>query len=143
MYPILHSRLATPVALTSLAIWCAFALLVFTIGASPKVTTTTAPVNNARGDLIAFATADVDEPQVSATAIKSDRLPLPLPSSPLPSPPVAEAATAKPAEAIDYSQTEAEQVRSAHAEALDLCQRHGMHKKYFSVGRRQSWRCER
>ena len=143
MHPHLHSRLATPVALTSLAIWCAFALLVFTIGASPKVTTTAAPVSNAPGDPIAFATADVDEPQVSAGAIKSDRLPIPPASSPLPSAPVAEAATLKLAEAIDYAQVQAAQLRSARAEAPDLCQRHGMHKRYFNVGRRQSWRCER
>src|SRR4051794_23077986 len=127
MHPLLHSRLATPFALTSLAIWCAFALLVFTIGASPKVTTTAAPVSKAGGDGIAFATADVDEPQVAAGAIKSDRLPLPPPSSLLSPPPVAEAATPKPTEAIDFAQVQAAQLRSAHAEAPDLCQRHGMH----------------
>jgi hypothetical protein len=88
-------------------------------------------------------TADIGEPQVSASAMKSDRLPLPPSLSPSPSPPVAEPVTLKPAEAIDYAQADAEHLRSYHAEAPDLCQRHGMHKRYFTVGRRQSWRCER
>jgi hypothetical protein len=128
--------------LTSLAIWCGFGLLVFIIGASPKVTTTAASATNEAVKTIDLAVADFDEPQVSpASAVKGDRLPL-LSSLP-PSQPTAEPEQLKPAEALDYAQAEAEHVRSAHAEALDLCQRHGMHKRYFNVGRRQSWRCER
>jgi hypothetical protein len=119
-----------------------FALLVFAIGAGPKVATTAARAVNDGDSIIALAVADVDEPQVSASIMKSDRLPLPPPSPSLSSP-AAEAPTPKSAEAIDYAQAEVERVRSAHAEAPDLCQRHGMHKRYFNVGRRQSWRCER
>jgi hypothetical protein len=138
MHPPLGSRLATTIWLTSLAIWCGFGLLVFAIGASPKVTTTVAPAaTNEGARAIALAVADVDELQAPTTA-KSDR-PLPPPSL-LPSPPTAETAAPK---ALDYAQAEAEHVRHAYAEAPDLCQRHGMHKRYFSVGRRQSWRCER
>jgi len=141
MHPLLGSRLATPVALTSLAIWCGFALLVFSIGASPKVPTTAAPATNEVAEAVALTVADVEEPQVPASAIKGDRLPL-LSSLP-PSQPTAEPEQLKPAEALDYAQAEAEHVRSARAEAPDLCQRHGMHKRYFTVGRRQSWKCER
>lgn len=32
--------------------------------------------------------------------------------------------------------------RERHA-SRDVCQRHGMHKRYFRSGRRQSWRCAR
>jgi hypothetical protein len=140
MYPLLRSRLVAPVAF-SLAIACAFALLLFTIGATPRVTATTAPAV-ARGS--ALTVAEADGPQESASSRKGDRLPLPPRSSPPPSSlPAAEPAAPKPAEAFDYAQAEAEQVRGVHAEAPDLCQRHGMHKHYFNVGRRQSWRCER
>jgi hypothetical protein len=143
MYPLLRSSLATPIALVSLTIWCAFAALVFSIGASPRVPTTATPAVNPNHRVIALTVADVDEPQAPATTTKSDRLPLTPRSSTMPSPPDAEPAALKTAEAFDYAQAEAEQVRRAHAEALDLCQRHGMHKRYFNVGRRQSWRCER
>lgn len=142
MHPLLGSRLATLVALTGLAIWCGFALLGFTSGVSPKVTKRAAPATNEAVEAIDLAVADFDEPQVpAASAIKGDRLPL-LSSLP-PSQPTAEPKQLKPAEALDYAQAEAEHVRSARAEALDLCQRHGMHKRYFTVGRRQMWRCER
>lgn len=137
MPPLLQSRLATLVALTSLAIWCAFALLVFSIGASPKVTTTASLAINQGATVISLTAADVDELQVPATTTKSDRLPLP-PLSPL-----AETAVPKPAEAFDQAQAEADRARHAYAAAPDLCQRHGMHKHFFNVGRRQSWRCER
>ena len=142
MHPPLGSRLATPVALTSLAIWFGFGLLVFAIGASPKVITTVAPATDEGAEAITLAVADVDELQAPATTAKSDRLPLRSPSAP-PSSLTAEPAVLKPAEALDYAQAEAEHVRHAYAEAPDLCQRHGMHKRYFNVGRRQSWRCER
>ena len=93
-------------------------------------------------EAIDLAVADFDEPQVpAASAIKGDRLPL-LSALP-PSQPTAEPEQLKPAEALDYAQAEAEHIRNARAEALDLCQRHGMHKRYFNVGRRQMWRCER
>ena len=142
MHPLLVSRLATLLALASLAIWCGFALLVFIIGASQKVTTTAAPATNDAAGGFDLAIADFREPQVSAaSATKGDRLPL-LSSLPPPQP-TPEPEQLKPAEALDYAQAEAEHVRRAHAEALDLCQRHGMHKRYFKVGRRQSWRCER
>jgi len=50
----------------------------------------------------------------------------------LPDPPAEPAPAIKPAEAIDYAQAEAEkQVRRAHAEAPDLCERHGMHKDFL------------
>jgi hypothetical protein len=68
--------------------------------------------------------------------MKSDRL---LPSAP--TPPVEPAPVIKPAEAFDYAQAEAEkQVRRAHAEAPDLCERHGMHKVWTN---RYAWRCRR
>lgn len=144
MRPIEHSRLTTALTLTSLAIWCAFALLVFTIGASPKVAKTVVPAIDRSAGVVALAVADVDEPQLPAVTTKGDQLSLPPRSlSPQPSPLPAEPAALKPAEAIDYAQAKAEHVRSAHAEAPDLCQRHGMHKRYFSVGRGQSWKCER
>src|SRR5579871_3655970 len=90
MHRLQHSRLAACVMLTSLAIWCGFALLVFIIGASQKVTTLAAPVTNEAVEAIDLAVADFDEPQVSpASAIKGDRLPL-LSSLPPPSQPTAE-----------------------------------------------------
>lgn len=143
MHPLLSSRLATPVALATLGFWCAFALLFFTIGASPNVTATAAPAITGEAAGIALSVADGDEPQ-TVTTTKSDRLLIPPRSSPPPpSPATGEPAVLKPAEAIDYAQVEAEHLRGAQAEAPDLCQRHGMHKQYFNVGRRQSWRCER
>jgi hypothetical protein len=87
--------------------------------------------------------ADRGEPQAAVTNTKSDRLPLGAPSSALPPLPASELAVLKPAEAIDYAQAEAERLRSARAEAPDLCQRHGVHGRYFNIGRRQSWKCER
>ena len=143
MYPLLRSSLVAPVAF-SLAIACAFALLLFTIGATPRVTATTPPAVKQDARRSAFTVAAADGPQESASSSKGDRLPLPRLSPPSPSSlPAAEPAAPKPAEAFDYAQAEAEQVRRAHAEAPDLCQRHGMHKHYFNIGRRQSWRCER
>ena len=140
MRPLEHSRLVTAITVTSLAIWCAFALLVFSIGANPKVAKAVVPAIDQDASVIDLAVADVDEPQLPAATTKSDQLP---PRSLFPPPSPAEPAVLKPAEAIDYAQAEAERVRSAHAEAPDLCQRHGMHKRYFNVGRRQSWKCER
>jgi len=139
MYPLLRSSPARCLALVGLVIICALASLKVTVGASPKITATAAP--NARA--IALTVEAADEPQVSVAAAKNDRLPLPpLSSAEPPSPPAAEP-SGKPAEPIAYVQAEPEQVRRAHAEVLDLCQRHGMHKHYFNVGRRQSWKCER
>lgn len=142
MHPYLHPRLATHVAVISLAIWCAFALLVFTIGASPRgVSITAGSGTNETAEPIALVVAN-EGPQVTARAIKGDRLP-PFSLVPPPSTANVEPEQLKPAEALDYAQAEAEHVRSAHAEMPDLCKRHGMHKRYFNVGRRQSWRCER
>jgi len=142
MRPLEHSRLTAAITATSLAIWCAFALLVFTIGASPKAAKTVVPAIARDVSVIDLAVADVGEPP--ATTTKSDQLPLPPRSlSPPLTPSPAEPAALKPAEALDYAQAKAEHVRSAHAETPDLCQRHGMHKRYFSVGRGQSWKCER
>ena len=123
-------RLAGPIAIVSVAIWCAFGLLVVAIGPSPKVSPT----------LTAVAAIDQNLPAISLTVAaalpvstaRSDRLPPPAEPEP----------AIKPAEAIDYAQAEAEKkVRRAHAEAPDLCQRHGMHKVWTKDGK--SWRCRR
>lgn len=137
MCPLIASSRAAPVALIGLAVSCGSAPLLFSTGAAPKVPATAAPITDKNATVFALAVADA--PQAPVTAGKSDRLPIASRSSP----PSAEPEALKPAEALDYAQAEAEQARRAHAEALDLCRRHGMHKHYFSVGRRQSWKCER
>ena len=82
--------------------------------------------------VISLAVADA----LRVSTSKSDRLPWPLPAKPEPA--------IKPAEPVDYAQADAEaakKVRRAHAEAPDLCQRHGVHKAWTKDGR--SWRCQR
>ena len=131
MHPLLRPSFAGPIAIVSLAIWGAFALLVVAIGPGPKVS----PVANA------VPWIDQNEPVISpavaealpVSTAKSNRL-LPPPAEPEPA--------IKSAEAIDYAQAEAEKkARRAHAEAPDLCQRHGMHKVWTKDGK--SWRCRR
>jgi len=130
MHPFL--RLAGPIAIVSVAIWCAFGLLVVALGPGPKVSpmATAVPAIDQNMPVISLAVADA----LPVSTAKSDRLPWP---------PAAETEPAiKPAEAFDYAQAEAEKkVRRAHAEAPDLCQRHGMHKVWTKDGK--SWRCRR
>src|SRR5262245_1035284 len=131
MHPLL--RLAGPIAIVSVAIWCAFALLVVAIGPGPKVSpmAIAVPAIDQNAPVISLAVAEA----LPVPTAKSDRLPGPPPADPEPA--------IKPAEAIDYAQAEAEaekKVRRAHAEAPDLCQRHGMHKVWTN---RYAWRCRR
>jgi hypothetical protein len=124
-------RLAGPIAIVSVAIWCAFGLLVVAIGPGPKVSPTVTAVPAIEQNVPAISLTVAKALPVSTA--RSDRLPSP-PAEPEP--------TIKPAEAIDYAQAEAEKkVRRAHAEARDLCQRHGMHKVWTKDGK--SWRCRR
>ena len=129
-HPFLSPRLAVFIAIVSVAIWSAFALLV---GPSSKVSpmATAAPaIENV--PVIPLAVADA----LPVSTSKSDRLPWP--------PPAKSEPAIKPAEPIDYAQAEAEaekNVRRARAEAPDLCQRHGMHKAWTKDGK--SWRCRR
>jgi len=146
MHPFLRPSLACSIAIVSVAILCAFALLVFTpTGGSPKVSSSAkvAPeVISQNAPVIDLTEGEVDEPQVPVTTTKSDRLRSPLGSFQPPSPSTAEAAALRPAEAFDYAQAEAEKkVRRAYAEAPDLCQRHGMHKVWTKDGK--SWRSRR
>ena len=139
MHPLLCSSFAAPIAIVSVAIWCAFALLVITVGPGPKLspTATLAPAIGQDVRIIPLTRADADaDVRLPVSTMKSDRL---LPSAP--TPPVEPAPVIKPAEAFDYAQAEAEkQVRRAHAEAPDLCERHGMHKVWTN---RYAWRCRR
>ena len=128
MHPLL--RLVGPIAIVSVALWCAFGLLVFAIGPGPKVSPTVTVVTAIDQNVpaISFTVAKA----LPISTAKSDRLPSPAESEP----------AIKPAEAIDYEQREAEKrVRSAHAESPDLCQRYGMHKVWTKDGK--SWRCRR
>src|SRR5689334_20826061 len=101
MHPFLRPILAGPIAIVSVAILGAFALLVFIpIGGSPKVPPSAkaapevisqnAPVND-------LTEGEVDEPQVPVTTTKSDRLLSPLGYLQPPSPSTAEVAALKPA----------------------------------------------
>jgi len=133
MHPLLRPSLAGPIAIVSVSIWSAFALLVFAIGPGPKVSpmATAVPAIDQNVGVISLAVAEA----LPVSTAKSDRLPWPPHAEPEPA--------IKPAEAIDYAQAEAEaekKVRRAHAEAPDLCQRHGMHKVWTN---RYAWRCRR
>jgi hypothetical protein len=133
MHPFLSPRLAVFIAIVSVTIWSAFALLV-AVGPSSKVSrmATAAPAIDENVPVISLAAADA----LPVSTPKSDRLPW--------TPPAKTEQAIKPAEPIDYAQTEAEaenKVRRAHAEAPDLCQRHGMHKAWTKDGK--SWRCRR
>jgi hypothetical protein len=139
MHPFLSPRLAVFIAIVSVAIWGAFALLVVVVGPSSKVSPmpTAAPAIDENVRVISLAVADA----LPVSTSKSDRLPGPLPAKPEPAKPEP---AIKPAEPIDYAQADAEaekKVRRAHAEAPDLCQRHGMHKVWTKDGK--SWRCRR
>jgi len=128
MHPLL--RLAGPIAIVSVAIWCAFGLLVVAIGPGPKVSpmATADTAIDRKVPVISLTVADA----LSVSTAKSDLKPSPAEPEP----------AIKPAEAIDYAQAEAEKrVRRAHAEAPDLCERHGMHKVWTKDGK--SWRCRR
>lgn len=146
MHPFLRPSLGGSIAIVSVAILGAFALLVFVpIGGSPRVSpmATAAPQEiNQNAPVIDRTDGEVHEPQVSVTTTKSDRLSSPPGSLLPPSSPIEEVASLKPAEAFDYAQAKAEKkVRRAYAEAPDLCQRHGMHKVWTKDGK--SWRCRR
>ena len=120
MHPLLRPSLAGPIAIVSVAIWCAFALLLVAIGPGPKVLpiATAVPAIDQNVRVISLTAADA-RPVFTA---KSDRLPLPQ-LMPQLVPPEPASALIKPATAIDYAQAEAEkQVRRAHAEAPDLCE---------------------
>ena len=134
MHPFLSPRLAVFIAIVSVMIWSAFALLVAVGRPSLKVSpmATAAPAIDKNVPVISLAVADA----LPVSTSKSDRLPWPPPAKPEPA--------IKPAEPIDYAQAEEEaerKVRRAHAEAPDLCQRHGMHKSWTKDGK--SWRCRR
>jgi hypothetical protein len=132
MHPFLRPSLAGPIAIVSVAIWGAFALLVIAIGPATRVSpkATAVPAIDQDVPVISLAVAEA----LPVSTAKSDRLPWPPPAKPEPA--------LKPAEAFDYAQAEAEKkVRRAHAEAPDLCQRHGMHKVWTNDGK--SWRCRR
>ena len=132
MHPFLSPRLAAFISIVSVTIWSAFALLV-AVGPSSKVSPMkTAPAIDENLPVISLAVADA----LPVSTPKSDRLPW--------TPPAKTEQAIKPAEPIDYAQAEGEavkKVRRAHAEAPDLCQRHGMHKHFTNGGR--SWRCRR
>jgi hypothetical protein len=131
MHPFESPRLAGFIAIVSVVIWSGFALLV-AVGPSSKVSpmATAAPAIDENVPVISLAVADT----LLVSTSKSDRLPSP--------PPAKSEPAIKPAEPIDYAQAEAEKkVRRAHAEAPDLCQRHGMHKAWTKDGK--SWRCRR
>jgi hypothetical protein len=131
MHPFLRPGLAGSIAIGSVSIWGAFVLIVIAIGPGPKVSpvATGVPAIDQNVGVISLAAAEA--PPVSTA--KSDRLPWPPRAEPEP--------TIKPAEAIDYAQAEAEKkVRRAHAEAPDLCERHGMKKVWTN---RYAWRCRR
>jgi hypothetical protein len=134
MHPFLNSRLAVFVAIVSLAIWSAFALLVAVRPNQKKMTpvAAVAPAIDESVPVVSLAVADA----LPVSTSKGDRLPWPSLAKPEPA--------MKPAEPIDYAQADAEtenNVRRAHAEAPDLCQRHDMHKVWTKDGR--SWRCRR
>jgi hypothetical protein len=132
MHPLLRPSLAGPIAIVSVAIWCASTLLVVAIGPGPKVSpiATAVPAIDQNVRVMSLSVAEA----LPVSTAKSDRLP---------SPPLAESEPAiKPAEEFDYAQAEAEKrVRRAHAEVPDLCERHGMHKVWTKDGK--SWRCRR
>ena len=133
MHPFLSPRLAVFIAIVSVAIWSAFALLV-AVGPNSKLSpmATAVPAIDANVNVPVISLAVADALPVSTS--KTDRLPWPTPAKPEPA--------IKPAESFDYAQAEAEKnVRRAHAEAPDLCQRHGMHKAWTKDGKR--WRCRR
>ena len=132
MHPFLRPSLAGPIAIVSMAIWGAFALLVVAVGPTPKASPVATAVPAIDQSMTALSLTVAEALPVSTA--KSDRLPWPPPAEPEPA--------IKPAEAFDYAQAEAEKkVRRAHAEAPDLCQRHGMHKVWTKDGK--SWRCRR
>src|SRR5215475_14483451 len=120
MHPLL--RLASPIAIVSVAIWCAFGLLVVAIGPGPKVS----PMATA------VTAIDQNVPVISLTV--ADALPVSTAKSDRQPPPAEPEPAIKPAEAE-------KRVRRAHAEAPDLCERHGMHKVWTKDGK--SWRCRR
>jgi hypothetical protein len=128
MHSFLRSSFAGPIGIVSMAILGVFALLMVVI---PKVSpvATAVPVVDQNERVISLAAAEA----LPVSTAKSDRLPWPPLAEPEP--------TIKPAEAIDYAQAEAEKVRRAHAQAPDLCERHGMHKVWTKDGK--SWRCRR
>jgi hypothetical protein len=132
MHPFLRPSLAGPIAILSVAIWGAFALLVVAIGPGARISpmATAVPTIDQDVPIISLAVAEA----LPVSTVKSDRLPWPPPAKPEPA--------IKLAEAFDYAQAEAERkVRRAPAEAPDLCQRHGMHKVWTNDGK--SWRCRR
>lgn len=132
MHPFLRPGLAVPIAIVSVAIWGAFALLVVAIGPGARVSprATAVPAIDQNVPVISLAVAEA----LPVSTAKSDRLPWPPPAKPEPA--------IKPAEPFDYAQAEAEKkVRRAHAEAPDLCQSHGMHKVWTKDGK--SWKCRK
>jgi hypothetical protein len=134
MHPFLRPSIAGPIAILCVASWGAFAFLVVAIGPAARVLprATAVPAIDQNVPDISLAAADA----VQVSTAKSDRLPWPPPVEPEP--------VIKPAEAFDYAQAQDEaekKVRRAHAEAPDLCQRHGMKKVWTKDGK--SWRCRR
>lgn len=110
MHPFLRPSLAGSIAIVSVAILGAFALLVFVpIGGRPKVSPMATPAPeaiNQNAPIIALTEGEVHEPQVSATTTRGDRLPSPLGSLLPTSAQTAEVAALKPAEAFDYAQAD-------------------------------------
>ena len=139
MHPFLRRGFADPIAIVGIAIWSALALLMVAVGFAPKVSPIAAavPAIEQNEPLISVAVAEA----WPVSTARSDRLPWPPPAEP---PPAGAKPDIKPAEAFDYAQAQAEtekKVRRAHAEAPDLCQRHGMQKVWTKDGK--SWRCRR
>src|SRR5215472_11810929 len=96
MHPLLRPSLAGPIAIVSVAIWSAFALLVVAIGPGPKVLpiATAVPAIDQNVRVISLTVAGA----LRVSTAKRDRLPL------SPDPPAEPAPAIKPAEAIDYAQ---------------------------------------
>jgi hypothetical protein len=98
MHPFLNSRLAVFVAIVSLAIWSAFALLVAVRPNQKKMTpvAAVAPAIDESVPVVSLAVADA----LPVSTSKGDRLPWPSLAKPEPA--------MKPAEPIDYAQADAE-----------------------------------
>jgi hypothetical protein len=143
MHPLLQPNLSTPIAVVSAALWCAAAVAVIVAAPEWKNAPLAAAVDPVPPpNLMALA----DDEQVSTP--KADRLPLFVPQSvitvnpeelPIIQPP---ARSVKPVKQID-DERPSRRARRAHAEARDICERHGMHKQFYHRGRYESWRCRR
>jgi hypothetical protein len=135
-------NLSTSIAAVSAAFWCAAAVTTITVGSERK----TAPPATAASALPApdhlLALAPIEE-----VLPKADRLPFAArfaaapPVSLLPKPtPVDRTGQNSVLVAPGDRQPTTDRPRR-HAHARDVCERHGMHKRYSH--HHQSWRCRR